>query len=180
MDTLLSTALDFYERNIMTIPIRYASKLPLVKWREYQNRQPSFADLIEWFSEGDKNIAVLTGRISNNLCILDFDSLPAYFEYIGEHPQLDESFTVSSARGMHIYLFVNDLPQRSFKSSECDIKSTGYCLTAPSTHPTGVKYEVVNDAPIMRIESLSEVGMTPSTVKCSSTSAPVTINNYFI
>lgn len=174
MDTL-SAALDFNYQGIACIPIKPASKLPTIAWREYQNRAPEFGDLISWFSEGDKNIAVLCGLVSNSLVILDFDTLQAYEEWRSNYPGYADSFSVSTSRGRHVYLFADDLPERTFKSGECDVKVTGYCLTVPSIHPSGTQYQVVNEAPIKRVSGLSEVGMTPS---ICGTSQPIVINNY--
>jgi len=62
---------------------------------------------------------------------------------------------------MHVYLLVADAP-RCGKTGDpiaADIKGIGgYVLIPPSVHPSGARYEAVdNSAPIMEIDALDEV-----------------------
>jgi len=59
---------------------------------------------------------------------------------------------------MHVYLFVDEIP-RCGHFQWGDIKGRGgYTLIPPSVHPSGAVYAAVDDnAPILRVESLTEV-----------------------
>ena len=75
MDTI-DYANEYLDRGFSVIPIKRETKIPVIKWKSYQSRQPS-SELIEvWFKEKDNNIAIVTGTISGIYCI-DCDSQEA-------------------------------------------------------------------------------------------------------
>lgn len=172
MNTTLDTAIRWVQQEISVIPIKPRSKLPVCAWKKYQTTMPTLPQLLKWFHQTENNIAVVCGW--NNLVILDFDALPAYCDFVYRHSEFKDSYTVSTARGMHIYVYCPDVP--TMMSEDVDVKSNGYCLTYPSVHPSGKRYDVVKDKAIMNIDRLpDECVNTPSTVECDSS---VVINNY--
>lgn len=55
------------------IPVN--GKLPLVDWRDFQNKMPSDEKLTLWFTRWkDAGIAVVTGDVSGGLCAVDVDT----------------------------------------------------------------------------------------------------------
>lgn len=90
------------------------------------------------------NLAVICGRLSRNLFILDCD-LPHTFQWIGRELEMNniDSWVTASLRGGHYWLL----------SSEGEIKNADpqpglqilgnhkYVVAPPSVHPTGVIYE---------------------------------------
>ena len=46
-------------------------------WSYYKQQRPDFPTLKTWFNE-EKNIGIVGGKVSNNLCYLDFDNLQAF------------------------------------------------------------------------------------------------------
>lgn len=174
MNQLLTTALKFFDQGIATIPIQPHSKKATFSWKQYQFVAPTIENIHRWFANYDNlNIACLVGPISNNLTILDFDHPLPYIQLKDRFPALQETFTVMTSRGLHSYFFVDQLPAKSFKLEDTDIKVSGYCLTPPSFHPSGTQYTIWNDAPIQRIGSLSELGIQPPAPP------PVVGNNVF-
>jgi hypothetical protein len=72
--TTLDFATDYVADGLSVIPIRPdGSKAPTIPWKEYQQRLPTREELKQWFADGRNGIAILAGRVSGNLEILDFD-----------------------------------------------------------------------------------------------------------
>ena len=159
---------DFSTLGIAIIPLAPKTKKPLVRWRDYQTRLPTEAELLRWFYPGNsRNVAAVCGW--RGLTVLDFDDAASYGAWIAwsaitggvARRVASATYRVRTARGMHVYLLVGDTP-RCGKVDEpisVDIKGIGgYVLIPPSVHPSGARYEAVdNSAPIMEIDTLTEV-----------------------
>lgn len=160
--TVLDTAIKWLDQGIATIPIKSRSKLPAIRsWKKYQSELPTLPELVKWHYQKNLNLAVICGW--NYLTILDFDTLPAYVQFITDNPEYEDSYTISTSRGMHVYLFCPN--SKTVMSEDIDIKANGYCLTSPSVHPSGKQYEVVRDQPIKKVDRLPF--KTPSINECS-------------
>ena len=64
-------------------------KVPLIAWKEFQNRRPTEQEVVEWFEMWpEANIGIVTGKISN-LVVFDLDSedAVAYAEKQGGFPE---------------------------------------------------------------------------------------------
>lgn len=169
---ILDCALQWHESGIATIPIHYRSKRPVYGWKQYQDKLPQIDEIKTWFSSRFVNLAVLTGN--RGLCIIDFDD-PAIWQLWqpwinGKIPELlTHTYRVKTRRGWHIYLFVDNPPDRtiSIRTNEensknrrtlIDVKVNGYCLTVPSVHPSGHVYTALGKpSDIMTINSLEDV-----------------------
>lgn len=62
---------EHYNLGYAFIPVG-PNKKPLVKWSEYQNRQPAEEELEQWAQLNPSCWAVVTGRVSG-VVVLDFD-----------------------------------------------------------------------------------------------------------
>jgi hypothetical protein len=118
-------------------------------------------------------MAVITGW--SNLAIIDFDNWDIWKLWksfiINKYPDFFKStYLVRTRRGVHVYLFINDAPDRTMtiKTNEknpkkrktlIDIKAAGgYCLVPNSIHPSGHQYRAINDKlTIATIDHLSDV-----------------------
>jgi hypothetical protein len=134
------------------IPVRYLDKAPpLVKWEEYQRRQPTSADVEDWFRRFKVfNVAVVTGRVSR-LLVIDFDDYDTYEEWLGSLPLryrlVVYNFTirVKTPRGAHVYIRPENPgiipPCKKDYSMGIDIKGEGgYVVAPPSIIRPGNKY----------------------------------------
>jgi hypothetical protein len=140
-------------KGIATIPCKTRSKVSLVPWKAYQNTLPSMFELESWFGADNINLAVITGW--NGLVVIDFDSMDYFKLWQGLYQV--KTFMVRTGRGVHVYLFLEE-PARTLHFPGIDIKAEGgYVLAPPSIHPSGIQYQVLNDAPIARVHSLAEV-----------------------
>lgn len=164
MNELERTAKEWLEMGISTIPIRYKDKRPEVKsWAEYTERLPTTEEIERWYITPYHNIGIITGW--RNLCILDFDDFDKYGEWI--HWAEEKSAIASavyrttrigmSARGVHLYVYTREKCQnRKLNRLDvlCDRK---YALLAPSIHPSGIHYSVMQDLPIARIDRIEQL-----------------------
>jgi hypothetical protein len=55
---------DLMARGWSIIPVMYKSKIPAVRWEEYQRRLATVEEIERWFTHPPFNIGVVTGRIS--------------------------------------------------------------------------------------------------------------------
>lgn len=161
---LIDHAMQWLEMDIAPIPIRYRNKRPLFAWKQYQDKLPKTDEIKSWFQSKFVNLAVVTGH--RGLVILDFDNPTTWQLWQvwikDKNPVLlQQTYRVKTRRGQHIYLFVENPPERTLaiKDDEnrtlIDIKANGYCLCPPSIHPTGHVYQSINKpSDIVTVESL--------------------------
>ena len=164
MNALEETANYWLEKGVATLPIRWKSKVPEVKsWAEYTERLPTSTELEQWYINPWHNIAVITGW--RNLCILDFDEMDRYNEWIDwawNNSCLAWAVSQStricmSARGVHVYLYTRE-KGRNMKLNKLDVLcDRKYALTAPSIHPSGKSYSVMFDNTPCLIDSVVDV-----------------------
>jgi hypothetical protein len=72
---VLQTALTALEAGISVVPIRPdGTKQPaLTRWKRWQIRRPTVAEVEAWFRDSRRGLALVTGRVSGHLIALDFD-----------------------------------------------------------------------------------------------------------
>ncbi len=151
--SLIEYAMDYHERGFSLIPIRLMDKRPLGEWAEFQKRRPTESEIYEWFKDGNANIGIVTGKISN-LSVIDLDSNEA-IEYFSNN-DFPESPVVKTQRGFHIYYLYNSGIRTSVKinNMKIDLRSDGgYVVAPPSVNSMAIRYQWVegyclNDLPI--------------------------------
>lgn len=160
----LDAALECWEKGWSIIPIRPGHKRPAIRWIEYQDRQPTEQEIIQWWEEWpDADIAIVTGAVSG-LVIVDCDNpdaLHAAFDAGMRSP-----IRVKTKRGHHLYFEhprdgirrgpragVNSRGSDWPKIDGLDFRGDGsYALLPPSTHytwdiPAGMD---MDDAPVWK------------------------------
>lgn len=161
MNNTLLAALEWYASGLTVIPVKSHSKKPFAdfKWSTWQKIKAPLGIIAHWFNYyTDCNIAILCGAINKNLVIIDFDTMLSYATWLTEtDSQYHKTHIVKSARGYHVYFFVKHLPTKSIILPDIDVKTSGYCLIPPSTHPSGIQYTILSDKAIMSIDSLDDV-----------------------
>lgn len=156
MNLPYETARRWIDSGYTVIPIGFMSKKAMVDWKEYQTRLPSYTELSQWFYSSIMNLGLIVG---NGLAVIDFD-IRAVFEhwyptFMAQYPQ--GTYMVETRRGMHVYLHT-ELPAKNYHNPMLDIKAErGYVLIPPSVHPSGFEYRVWQDAPILRVNQLTDV-----------------------
>jgi hypothetical protein len=142
---LLNVA-DLMARGWSIIPLKPQSKVPAVRWEEYQRGMATLDDLEQWFSTPGYNVGIITGTISK-IFVVDADS-PAALAWAREYlPPCD--LRVRTAKGMHLYYpYSGARPMRNKcrvryqgESLEIDFRAEGGYVVGPgSVHPTGHIY----------------------------------------
>jgi len=127
-----------------------------------KHRVPSDHELELLFAGPRRNLGVVTGY--NGLVVLDFDLRDAYDAWLawadvegGQAARVArDTYRVYSARGVHVYMIVEESVD-SYSVRGIDIKAEyGYVLAPPSVHPCGHEYYSAG-ASILRCERLGDV-----------------------
>ncbi len=122
--------------NLVPIPLKPKSKVPLVKWSAKQ-WQPSSAELKSWASTPGINWGVRGGE---NLAAIDIESEDEYFHFIGKYQLPPDCPVVKTGRGYHIWVKPRR-PIRSQRVNGIELKCLGsYVVAPPSIHPSGSRY----------------------------------------
>ncbi|MCY3018632.1 MAG: bifunctional DNA primase/polymerase [Planctomycetota bacterium] len=138
MNPLLAAALDYAGRGWCVIPVN--GKLPIVKWKQYQTRRATEAELRAFLWHRATGLAVVLGPVSGNLACRDFDEAGAYEVWAKAHPDLARTLpTVKTARGFHVYFRAAGVKLKDLGDGE-QRGAGGYVLLPPSLHPSGVRY----------------------------------------
>jgi hypothetical protein len=152
MSETLEYALFYLSYGLSVIPLKPGEKVPLVKWEKYQEEQPSIDEVQKWFKDTNNNIAIICGKVSGNLVVIDFDDAEVYEKFMKEIESdtelkdiIEGTWLVRTGKGYHIYLKVDsDKPVKIGKLAKVDIKGEGgYVVAPPSLHPSGKHYEFV-------------------------------------
>lgn len=146
MSEMLEHALQYLKAGYAVVPVKPKSKgMPLVKWREFQDRLPTEQEVEQWWTDTpNANIAMITGRISG-VVAFDEDG-PEADKLIRENGGFPVCPQSKTGKGHH-YLFRH--PGFTVKNDvntelTLDIRGDGaYILAPPSIHPNGKRYEWV-------------------------------------
>ena len=129
--------LDICHRfNLVPIPLKPRSKIPLVKWSVDRWAAPA-AELQTWSADPTINWAVRCGQ---NLAVIDCDSEDAYLDFMATHRVPPDCPIVKTGRGYHIWVRPRK-PIRSQRVNGVEVKCLGsYVVAPPSIHPSGLPY----------------------------------------
>jgi Bifunctional DNA primase/polymerase, N-terminal len=139
-------AKEYLSLGLNPIPLRAQSKKASIKWQEYQTKMVSPAEIKSWFCDPDKNIGIVTGKISG-LFVVDIDSEDAFQKILQLLPNraLPQTWISKTAKGYHLYFRYHDeiLSKSAVRIAEgIDIRADGgYIVAPPSRHEKGVFYK---------------------------------------
>jgi len=77
---MLEKAKKYLQAGLCVLPARRDLKIPILSWKPYQERLPTEDELIKWFSKPPDSLCLITGKVSGNLEIIDFDNCGESFE----------------------------------------------------------------------------------------------------
>ena len=139
MGPALRELLDFYlSQSLSIIPVGYDKK-PLVKWEQFKECRASREEVYGWYSKGGLNVAVVCGRVSDGLVIIDFER-EEDFRRMFSADIASHTFVVKTPHGgVHVWLKegrLERIPRRTIRVSEdhpIDILGeNGYAVAPPS------------------------------------------------
>jgi len=155
-----STALDLYRRGLNVFPlVRGTKNKHFGCWARLQTTrlvgpdtgkdEDERAENLEVFLRlfDDANIAVLCGRTSNNLTVLDCENNAVAEQHAAEFAKRElHPWVVRTARGVHFW-WLSDVqiannPGKKDELRHWEIRGHScYVLCPPSVHPSGAIYE---------------------------------------
>jgi hypothetical protein len=161
--SLYSWADHYLSLGLSVIPLR-DTKLPGIRWKEYQARVSTRRELAQWFvgKKGGKSpfwgLALVCGAVSGRLARIDFDNQTDFDTILKDHPGLTQDFPVFQSQrkdGGFGLLFrslepVPTLPQKSFDNCpDTEVRGEGSITVAPPT--TGYRWlsEPPDDIPVV-------------------------------
>lgn len=149
--TLLEFAQTYTEKmGWSVIPCLTKGKASLGPWKPYQEHIAPPEQVKEWFEPGyhaPRNLAIITGDVSQRLLVIDFDRFDLFVEWF--HVTRLQTLAVRTGKGVHLYFQLADgeeaLTNRKFYGNGIragDIRyNGGYVIAPPSVHSTGRVYE---------------------------------------
>ena len=151
---VLQSAMSWYDRGVCPVPCRPRSKAASVRWGQWQNRLPPRELVARWFAR-ECNLALLTGG-PGRLLVLDFDRFADWIHWRRDNPELAQTYTEQTARGVHTFLRVSK-PTSSMAVDGVDVLGDRHTvMVSPSIHPSGARYEPMIDGAILTVDSLSD------------------------
>jgi len=165
----VQNALQLASQGFNVMPLPYGAKRARYSWKRWQftpvtagmtPQHPAFLEFCDAFA-GRVNYAVLCGKPSGNLLVLDCDTQALFDHYVSQLTMRGIGvFAVTTHRGAHIYLRT-PAPVTSVtgKRADLDIKIKGYVLGAGSLHPEGVIYRpysgnTADSVPVVDVSAL--------------------------
>lgn len=164
MDTQTDAALNYFENGFSVIPIKIdGSKGPLIPWKEYMENRASVDQIKSWvITYGAFGIGLITGQVSGNAEVVDFDDKETYFRWRklaeAQFPTLIGNLCVTETPdGFHVWYRCEEnieasqvLAARFVDGKRKILAETrgarGYALVPgshPKTHPSGIPYKLI-------------------------------------
>jgi len=176
---ILDKAIEYTKMGISVIPLLPNSKQPHFQrltesgyvdeqgnpaWQMAQTQIATEDILKKWFLPNNAGIALVGGKISNNLIYLDFDDPDSYKSWALSHKPLVNSTAVQkTANGYHVFLRCDKTKGGKLhwqNKPVGEVRGDGmYVVCPPSIHPEGVPYQwlrLPRDG-IASIKDLSEI-----------------------
>jgi len=136
-------ALDYADRGWSVLPL-----LPNKKDPHFDLCQRAYLsattdqELINFWFNYDEKINIGIACYQSGLVVFDID-----YRNGGELlPEFEPTYTVQTGDGLHLYYTADKSDVFKGKLTDgIDIKSKGYVAAAPSIHPSGATYKVIDD-----------------------------------
>ena len=98
--------MEYRAAGLCALPAIGRDKRPSIAWKKYQSELPAEQEIAAWFGSQSDSICIVTGKVSGNLELLDFDGGGELFEsWFDSIPQdLRDSLVVESSQsgGKHV------------------------------------------------------------------------------
>ncbi|MGE5445494.1 MAG: bifunctional DNA primase/polymerase [Ignavibacteriales bacterium] len=145
-DKIVSDVRKYLKFGFNVIPCDYRTKQASIHWKPYQGQRVTEKEIESWFSHQKRNLAIITGKISN-IIVLDVDSKKhPEAEAFLKGKQISETLKNITHNGFqYIFRYPNGLEIPTIVGlggiPGLDVKGDGgYILVYPSMHPEGTRY----------------------------------------
>lgn len=144
---MLEEVRKLYARGFSLLPL-VGKRAALLEWESLQKNRASLETVESWFKNGDRNVAIVTGKISGIVC-LDIDPKHGgnVAKYLDRFPT--DCYVLTGGGGAHLYY---RYPNHEVHNIQVEGKAVqwkgdgGYVVAPPSIHPDTKKvYRWVND-----------------------------------
>jgi len=137
---------ELRKQGINIFPLQPKSKVPNGSWKKYQTQK---SDIV---IPKSLNYAIVCGKISDNLVVVDFDDCNdiSFVEKIFPDV-LKKYLAVKTNRGYHVFVKCSKLPnhvklQNKKLGINIDVQSEGRYVVGPtSIHPSGQEYKIISE-----------------------------------
>lgn len=158
-DTVLGAALAYEAAGLSVIPV--SGKQAAVPWAKYQNNRAPAGMIHNWDYRGLlQGVAVVCGKVSGNLAVIDLDGDDACAEFAAVFPHRMDTLTVKSGsgHGLHLYYFT-EVWTPTTRTKGFEVRSNGcYVVAPPSVHPVSLAwYKPVTHIEPRRVRDLGDV-----------------------
>jgi len=158
-ETVADAAVNLAMAGVSVVPTQ--GKRALFAWKAYTKRAAQPNTVARWYGGfcAADGVAIICGRVSNGLVIVDLDGTDAVAQYRRQFSYLLDTLAVSSGsgKGQHFYYRVDDVPDTA-RTKGFEVRSNGaYVVAPPSVHPSGRRYKLLNAAPVMQLSTLDPV-----------------------
>ncbi len=148
----------YRDEGLNVIPCIEREKLPKINWKEYQDKK------YEEVFPKNANVAVICGKISENLVVVDVDKNDLDLVNQIYPDALKETRVVQTGSGgYHLYFHVHELPKKPLRlnnpnGDHIDVQVDGtYVIAPPSIHPNGREYKIVSDVDKIKTINFQDV-----------------------
>jgi hypothetical protein len=157
---LIEGAFLCHDRGWSIIPIGSNKKPPRgYRWKQFQQRQPTEAELAAAPWSQATGFAVILGAVSGGLACRDFDNEGAYCTWATRQPMLARDLpTVRTGRGHHVYFRGPD-GFANYEDGEYRANAGHYCVLPPSWHSNGKLYEWLVQLPAGKLPEVDPVAV---------------------
>lgn len=144
MNTLTKFAYTFSISKIVKDDRGKKTPIGMPMWSKFKN--PSECII----NKNDKVLCVITG-LKNNISVIDCDTMLAYENIIKEFPVLENTYTVKTSRGFHIYVLYNPKAKTTTNAYlNIDVRSDGGMVFGAGTKTEfNTEYTIHKDLPLV-------------------------------
>lgn len=174
-------ASEYFDRGWSILPL--SGKRPAIaSWREYQSLRAGLNEIRKWFSDGETNVGIITGRASG-LVVVDCDTL-VDAEFWKERFPRTPLAVWTGGGGSHYYYRYPDAQDVSNRAGllarRIDLRAEGgYVVAPPSRHTNGNLYRwqgteeyCLEDVPYFSLEWISANAAAPKAAPTGTVQNP--------
>jgi hypothetical protein len=151
--SIIDDAISLLDRGISVVPMIRDTKMPRMKWKPLAQHRMGTDEARSAFAEPGTGVAVISGRVSGNLAVRDFDSVAAYDRWRDRRPALAAMLpTVRTRRGFHIWAVSDHF--HIVPGIDGEFRGLGLSMAPHSPRTDGKLVEWVNPLPAGEIPTI--------------------------